>query len=624
MWYPVEIEFGGLFAFRDKAKVVFRQRECTVIFGDNQTDRGVINNGAGKSTLFEAISLALTGDLLPRDTPITRDKAINRDSDDAWVNMKLENSVLHQCIEIKRRFFRKKSAKATLIINGKPQNELVSVADVDKRVLDLLGVTKDDLLKYYIISQDRQYNFLTAPDAVKKEILNRITNADMLQPMLDSIKNDRKAAEEQVSKYELEIAKLNTRIETLKENMREILETNDTATLIESLKESMTYAEKTVCDINNRIESSKEELGEYSKKRNKLLKQLDESEDLETKIAVVQEDVDEAKRMRNSQRRSKEHLELLLAGSVTCPNCGEEFVPNSDANLTTIPDIEAAIKKCTDLEVDYSNKLKGVQAELDELEEKRAEFKQLRRDLRNTENYIQELTDNIEKYEARIESEQRRISQIKDKIKKANEKNQNDASVKAIKAKIKTAKEELSMLESEIEDFRYLAESLAFWDFNMGKNGFLTFLANKSIKTIEGMTNVYLEKFGLDVSVLINGFTTTKDGSVRDKIDVYIQSDGLNADAYGIHSGAERGRVALAALIALNRLINMSTNGKGLDMLLLDEAFHGIDSLGQENIIRALERVGITSMMITQNVSAEFAAKNKLTVRKIDKVSRYD
>ena len=158
----------------------------------------------------------------------------------------------------------------------------------------------------------------------------------------------------------------------------------------------------------------------------------------------------------------------------------------------------------------------------------------------------------------------------------------------------------------------------------MGKNGFTTYLANKALKVLEGVTNLYLEKFGMDVTVLINGFTMTKDGNVRDKIDVYIQSDGLNADVYGIHSGAERGRVALASLIGLNRLINMATDGRGLDMILLDEAFHSIDSLGQEHIIRTLENVGITSMMITQNVSPDFAAKNKLIVRKIDKVSRYD
>ena len=123
MWYPVKIEFGGLFAFRDRAEVAFKRGECTVIFGDNRTDRGSLNNGSGKSTLFEAISLALTGDLLPRDTPITRDKAINRERDEAWVTMSLANDVLHQTMEIRRRFYRKRSAKATLFENDRENTQ---------------------------------------------------------------------------------------------------------------------------------------------------------------------------------------------------------------------------------------------------------------------------------------------------------------------------------------------------------------------------------------------------------------------------------------------------------------------------------------------------------------------
>lgn len=210
MWYPVKIEFGGLFAFRDRAEVAFKRSECTVIFGDNRTDRGSLNNGSGKSTLFEAISLALTGDLLPRDTPITRDKAINRERDEAWVTMSLANDVLHQTMEIRRRFYRKRSAKATLFENDRENTQLTSVAEVDKRVLELLGLSREDLLRYYIISQDRQYNFLTAPDTTKKEILNRITNADMLQPVLDAIKADHKAADERVAEYETKILTLDT------------------------------------------------------------------------------------------------------------------------------------------------------------------------------------------------------------------------------------------------------------------------------------------------------------------------------------------------------------------------------------------------------------------------------
>lgn len=59
MWHPIKIEIYDLFAHRESI-YEFKNNACTVIFGRNETDRGMDNNGAGKTTLFEAIVLALT------------------------------------------------------------------------------------------------------------------------------------------------------------------------------------------------------------------------------------------------------------------------------------------------------------------------------------------------------------------------------------------------------------------------------------------------------------------------------------------------------------------------------------------------------------------------------------
>lgn len=622
MWYPVKIEFGGLFAFRDRAEVTFKRGECTVIFGDNQTDRGVLNNGAGKSTLFEAIALALTGDLLPRDTPITRDKAINRDSDEAWVIMRLANDVLHQTMDIQRRFFRKKSAKAALYENDHLNTELTSVAEVDKRILELLGLSRDDLLRYYIISQDRQYNFLTAPDTTKKEILNRITNADMLQPVLDAIKADYKAATERVTEYETKILTLDTRRETLEENLAELKANTSAAANIAGMTGLLEGYIKDAAALGIQAKEIRAEFEAEKMKREQFERQLEAAPNFEEDIAAAEEKIDAARKARKKNRRAKEELELALEGVISCPKCGEQFIPNSEFNLT--PDqIRRIIDQRERDDEQLAAGVKKAEKALEDLEEKQRDYEQVSAELTRVKRNITAIRERADRLKRQMDETDRRRADLAKRIEESKRAADNDASVKAAEAKIKAVKAEIKAAEAELADFRYLTESLSFWDFHMGKNGFLTFLANKSLKVLEGMTNVYLEKFGLDVTVLINGFTMTKDGNVRDKIDVYIQSDGLNADVYGIHSGAERGRVALASLIGLNRLINMSTDGRGLDMILLDEAFHGIDSMGQEHIIRTLENVGITSMMITQNVSADFSAKNKLIVRKIDKVSRY-
>ena len=313
---------------------------------------------------------------------------------------------------------------------------------------------------------------------------------------------------------------------------------------------------------------------------------------------------------------------MTLEGVISCPKCGEQFIPNSELNLT--PDqVRSLIAQRERDDEQLAAEVKKAEKALEDLEEKQRDYEQVSAELTRVKRNMTAIRERADRLKRQMDETERRRADLAKRIEESKRAADNDTSVKAAEAKIKTVKAEIKAAKAELADFRYLTESLSFWDFHMGKNGFLTFLANKSLKVLEGMTNVYLEKFGLDVTVLINGFTMTKDGNVRDKIDVYIQSDGLNADVYGIHSGAERGRVALASLIGLNRLINMSTDGRGLDMILLDEAFHGIDSMGQEHIIRTLENVGITSMMITQNVSADFSAKNKLTVRKIDKVSRY-
>ena len=164
---------------------------------------------------------------------------------------------------------------------------------------------------------------------------------------------------------------------------------------------------------------------------------------------------------------------------------------------------------------------------------------------------------------------------------------------------------------------------ISFWQFNMGKSGFMTYLANRSVKIIEGITNSYLRKFGVDISVIINGFKVLKSGEVREKIDVFVTNDGITAKPFMAKSGGERGRVMLAGVLGIQHLINMSTDGRGMNFIALDESFSGMDATGQENVIKILEQMGITIMVITQNVSDGFNNENTLKVVKENGVSKY-
>lgn len=620
MWYPVKIEFGGLFAFRDRAEVAFKRGECTVIFGDNRTDRGSLNNGSGKSTLFEAISLALTGDLLPRDTPITRDKAINRERDEAWVTMSLANDVLHQTMKIRRRFYRKRSAKATLFENDRENTQLTSVAEVDKRVLELLGLSREDLLRYYIISQDRQYNFLTAPDTTKKEILNRITNADMLQPVLDAIKADHKAADERVAEYETKILTLDTRRETLEENLRELKANNTAEANIAGLSDLLMNYINDAMALGVQSKEIREEFEAEKAKRADFEQRLEAAPNFEEDITAAEAKITALKTERKKNRRAAADLELALEGVIECPKCGEQFLPNSELNLTP-----AQIRRIIDQrerdDVKFVTDIQQAEKALEELEAKQRDYEQLASELTRVKRSMVAIRERAERLKRQMDEINRRKADLEKRIEDAKRAVDNDASVKAAEAKIKAVKAEIKTAKAELADFRYLTESMAFWDFHMGKNGFTTYLANKAIDALTGSANRFLEIMDMDFRLHITPFQTLKNGDARDKMEVFISSNGISTNGYATYSGGERQRVGIAALLGVQRLLNMSTDGRGLDMLLLDESLSGVDSLGTMSIVKTMKRLKTTILLITQNIEDPSFFDSVICVRKIDGVS---
>lgn len=620
MWYPVKIEFGGLFAFRDRAEVAFKRGECTVIFGDNRTDRGSLNNGSGKSTLFEAISLALTGDLLPRDTPITRDKAINRERDEAWVTMSLANDVLHQTMKIRRRFYRKRSAKATLFENDRENTQLTSVAEVDKRVLELLGLSREDLLRYYIISQDRQYNFLTAPDTTKKEILNRITNADMLQPVLDAIKADHKAADERVAEYETKILMLDTRRETLEENLRELKANNTAEANIAGLSDLLMNYINDAMALGVQSKEIREEFEAEKAKRADFEQRLEAAPNFEEDITAAEAKITALKTERKKNRRAAADLELALEGVIECPKCGEQFLPNSELNLTP-----AQIRRIIDQrerdDVKFVMDIQQAEKALEELETKQRDYEQLASELTRVKRSMVAIRERAERLKRQMDEIDRRKADLEKRIEDAKRAVDNDASVKTAEAKIKAVKAEIKTAKAELADFRYLTESLAFWDFHMGKNGFTTYLANKAIDALTGSANRFLEIMDMDFRLHITPFQTLKNGDARDKMEVFISSNGISTNGYATYSGGERQRVGIAALLGVQRLLNMSTDGRGLDMLLLDESLSGVDSLGTMSIVKTMKRLKTTILLITQNIEDPSFFDSVICVRKIDGVS---
>jgi len=617
MWNPIKIEIYNLFAHKESV-YDFKNNACTVIFGKNETDRGLENNGAGKTTLFEAICIALTNESL---RSIKKDSFINRDEEECHIIFYLYNPVLKMKLKISRQFFRgNKPVKIEIWENDKLNKQVVSVNEANKRVIELIGINRDDLLRYFIISQDNHYTFFTATDGEKKEIMNRITSADMINPVIEELDLRYKEKDAEYKEIDNKVGKLSDKKELLDEQRREVLVNDNTEEELKELSEKISETEKDIEEIDN-----------YLKKWNKFVKEkqnqiksitVEDTTQLKKDRKKLKEEIEGLESKLSENKKIERKLKTELEDTIVCPNCNHEFIHESELNLS-IEDTKSLLKEA-ESEINKQTKT---------YESKETELKNLNKKIKESET-AEELIGDIEeeksRYERKIKNKTQDRSDFLERIVKWNEekkaikkRKKDDKLLNSLSERINECDNSIKKLTENLLPITEEIESIKFWRFNMGRSGFMTYLANKSIKIIEGITNSYLRKFNVDISVLINGFVILKSGEVREKISIFALNDGVTAEQFLAKSGGERGRVTLAGILGIQHLINLSTNGKGLNLLCFDECFHGMDSKGQENIIKIFEKIGITILVITQNVSESFNNENTLYVVKEKDVSRY-
>ena len=618
MWLPEYISIKNLFGHVD-TKYTFKNGVCTVIFGENRDDDDADNNGAGKSTIFEAIAIALTGKSL-RD--IDKEVFINRQSDDCVIEFFLTNEVMKSTLGIIRHFYRGgKSTKVEVYEDGEKNAQLTSVNEANARIIELIGVSREDILRYFIISQDNRYQFFTAGDAEKKEVLNRITNADMINPILEKLSADRKELAITADASRLQIDKYEERLNFYREQRANAIAIDDNQGIevreskIRSLKTKIKTAGEEKKKLNSRLEdvmsSDDYNFTEQSSTTDKLKEKRSKLRD---KISNLEEQEQEANHI-------IKHLKSDISGAVKCPKCNHKFMPESNYDLTvkeakqvlkdteeSLDEIVASINKKRNKIAAINDKIRAEEERAERAREAASKAKKIQRD-------IQEVEDEISRMK-------KRISELEDEIKQIRETNRSAKVVAECDEKIKEVTKKLDVEKKKLEADTEELSMVDYWIYYMGKTGFLTYLANRSISIIEGIVNSFLKKFHSSMTVEIKGFKVNKNGDVRDKIDVLAVYKGKYAQNFMGYSGGERGRIYLASIMGIQHLINLSTNGRGLGFLLLDESLWALDGKGVVNICNILNQLGVTVLMITQNVSSDVNIANKVLVVREDEVCR--
>lgn len=573
MYKPRSLELIN-FGSHKHTKFDFPSQKTTLLTGINESDEGQKSNGSGKSFIIEGLSFALLGASLRK----IKDKELVMDSEkDATITLILSNQVLNKELHITRKIY-SNSKSGELIIEG--ENNITSVNEGNQFILDSLGMSREDLLNYFLLSKERYVSFFSSSDTAKKELINRFSKADTIQVAVDSCGED-------ISTYESEVSSYERKIESLKATLEAYSDTNNDE-LIEDVTNQIELLIGDIIEIDTQVENSKESI----------LALREEKVNGKDHLDSLQKGVDEINESIREYEQLRDELDKHLRNEIECPSCHHKF---------SLKDEKFSLEEAKEIYPTIEQSLKELAIE-----------KKIKQDAYN--NYEQSYRVAKNQLEE-SEFEVRRI--LKDKSLKEQEIISCQSRIKTLqeqdnKPKIKEVRESIATNEAKLKESQANLSKATEWQLRFKR--FKGWIANKSLKSIEGQANFYLEKLGSSLSIEISGYTPVKNGKeIREKINTTVFRNGDEA-SFSRFSGGERARIEVAIILAMQRIINQSTDGRGLDLLVLDEIVESIDSEGLENLLKSLNRLELNVLLIT-HATIETNYDNVVIVKKVGGIS---
>lgn len=280
MWQIKNIQIQNICTLKDVI-YSFHNGVTTLVYGENMDNDSQKSNGSGKSALIESIAFALTGSPLRN---VKNDELINNDEDSASVHITLQNTSSDTKIKIHRTIYRKGSPdiKVDIYRDGLLVEDRTTVKsgvdEYNRYILELLGLTKDEIYNNYILSKHKYQDFLSASDREKKEIINKFSRGNLVDQSIEALQTDKQPLQKSLSETQLELSNIDGRISALEEQIdreKNSLEINK-QNKIERIADARAY----VSAKQNEIEILKEKLNQYDTENIQLKRFKDKLNDI--------------------------------------------------------------------------------------------------------------------------------------------------------------------------------------------------------------------------------------------------------------------------------------------------------------------------------------------------------
>lgn len=574
------------------------ESKCYVVQGINEDDKGQLSNGSGKTSLLDIISVCLTGESLSgRDLK----KCVNRLSPDSFftVSLTLQSSV--KTIISRKVYNNTRSAELSITVDGKlPQGVVtkqgvengIDVKDGNKYILEnILGISKADLLNYFLISGEQYQSFFSVNNTKKMEIISRFSKAGKIDQVIENLSSNLKQTNSSLSSLQLKLSNLQGKKESLGQLINE-----------EAVQRFGQEKENRINKLVREIEDLDKQINEVP-----FHKSIPSLTNIDVSILSLQEAIVEVRDIEKNVLEEKQKvdkhirsLEVKLIGEIECPKCQHKFSPK-ERHLDL-----SELKNSLD---EFKSQLPSLDQEIDlivsEHQKLKNELSELQSQQKEVETKIHQNTLSEQKQNNLRELIEQKVKQIETEVSLYFDDN-------GVKRKIEKIDEELNDTNILIESSFSSIKTTELWIDRFKQ--FKFYLSNKPVEIICHYTNQFLKQLNSDLSISIEGFKVLKSGELRAELTPIIYRSGLNPEPYSSFSGGERVRLNLACDLALQRLIN-ENSGAGLDFLCTDEAINALDSLGIANAAKAFNSLNKTILLVTHSGS-ELNYDNIITVRK--------
>lgn len=572
-----ELRWNNCFSYKDNNKLVLDSSPITQLIGAN---------GAGKTSIPLILQEVLYGKNIKG---IKKQDITNRHSNKNGYSIELD--FIKEQDNYRIVLDRKSSLKLKLYKNDEDISSHTSI-NTYKNIAEIIGVEdfKTFVQLIYQSSTD-SLEFLTATDTNRKKFLISLLHLERYVELHELFKKKAKELSDSIREVNGAV-----------NNIRSWIEKHEAMDKTEKTEKEVPRLDAESVDKLAELKSKLNEIRSLNTKINsnneykRLLDELDmdliftevpEKQFSSTKLEL---DLNNAKR---GQLHPKSMIDKIKSLGNKCPTCEQlidteyqsMLLSNYQHEIDSLKQEEQEIlkllKETREIE-SLQTKKKKVQQEFERLNlliDKELPTKPYNKD--DLEKQIKELTDKIEsvnreitrlsKYNAEVSAHNSKIKVIADQLVEFRD----------------NLQEKLSVLKNT-EDLHTIVDLLKS---TFSTNGLISYKIESSVKQLERVINEYLAELShFQIFFKLSG----------DKLNIEVLDDVGNITGVESLSTGERGRVNIATVLAIRKIMSSLTSTR-INFLFLDEIVGTIDDEGKNAICDILLKEDLNTFMVSHD-----------------------